>query len=309
MQYIERKRENLILHYDPNTKPICVVKPGEIFQVETADAEEFVKDIQSNDDLIPDDFDENNVTPATGPIFIEGAEEGDTLIVEILAVDIVPPSFTCILTGIGLTEELFENSPATFIYELKNNYLYFNEDIRYPVSPMVGIVGTTPPEKHRVFLVGDHGGNVDDPESAPGSYIYLPVYHKGALLALGDVHAAQGRGETLMGVETDAVVTLRVHVLKNTSVEGMMIETKDKWAVVTTGDSFQETLKLAAHRMARFLMQRLDLNIEEATVVMCAKCSYGMNSTLGEDYFFVLRAEIPKDIDAKARLSGAYDRS
>ena len=309
MEYIKKERRNLILHYDPETKPICIVKPGEIFQVETADAEEFVKDIRSNDDLIPDDFDESYVTPATGPIFVEGAEKGDTLVVEILAVDIIPPSFTCILTGIGLTEELFQNSPATFVYTLKNNILYFNEDIRFQVSPMVGIVGTTPPKKHRVFLVGDHGGNVDDPESAAGSFIYLPVYHKGALLALGDVHAAQGRGETLMGVETDAVVTLRVQILKNTPVEGMMIETKDKWAFITTGDSFQETLRLAAHRMARFLMERLELTIEEATAVMCAKCSYGMNSTLGEDYFFVLRAEIPKDIDAKARLSGAYERT
>lgn len=309
MKYIKRDKENLILHFDPSNKPICTIKPGEIVQVETADAEEFVKDIKTNNDIIPEDFDENYVTPATGPFFVEGAEPGDTLVVEFLAIDIVPPSFTCALKGIGLTKDLFQNAPATFVYEVKNGYLYLNEDIRYPIKPMVGIVGTTPLEKFRVFLIGDHGGNVDDPESTTGSFIYLPVYHKGGLIAFGDVHASQGEGETLMGVETDAVVTFRVHILKNIKVDGMRIETKDKWAILATGyESFDETIKIAAHRMAKFLMERLDISIEEATAVMCAKCNYGINSAIGEGYFYVLRAEIEKDIDAKGRLSGAYDR-
>jgi len=309
MKYIKRSKQNLILHYDPEIEPICSIKPGEIIQVETADAEEFVKDIKTNDDIIPEDFNEDYVTPATGPFYVEGAEPGDTLLVEFLAIDIVPPSFTCALKGIGLTQELFENAPATFVYEVKNNYLYLNEDIRYPIEPMVGIIGTTPPEKTRVFLIGDHGGNVDDPDSTTGSYIYLPVYHKGALIALGDVHAAQGKGETLMGVETDSVVTLRVNVLKNIHVDSMQIETRDKWVISATGyDSFDETITLAAHRMAKFLMERLDLTIEEATAVMCAKCNYGINSALGKGYFYALKAEINKDIDAKGRLSGAYER-
>ena len=309
MKYIERKKENLILHFDHNIEPICSIKPGEIIQVETADAEEFVKDIRSNDDIIPESFDEDYVTPATGPIYVEGAEPGDTLVVEFLAIDIVPPSFTCALKGIGLTKDLFENAPATFVYEVKNNFLYLNDDIRYPIEPMVGIIGTTPQEKTRVFLIGDHGGNVDDPDSTTGSYIYLPIYHKGALFALGDVHAAQGKGETLMGVETDSLVTLRVNVLKNVSVDGMRIETKNKWALLATGyDSFDETITLAAHRMAKFLMERLNLTIEEVTAVMCAKCDYGINSALGKGYFYALKAEIDKNIDAKCRLSGAYER-
>jgi len=309
MQYIKRKKENLILHYDPAKEPIATVDPGEIFQVETADAEEWVKDIQTDQDVIPEDFNEDFVTPATGPIYVNGAEKGDTVVVEFLSIDVVPPSFTCTLKGIGYTNELFENAPTTHVYEIKNQFLYFNEEIRFPLAPMAGIVGTTPKERYRVFLVGDHGGNVDDPESSPGSYIYLPVFHEGGLLAFGDVHAAQGKGETLMGVETDAVLTLRVHLLKNFQVEGMRIETQNKWAFIATGDEFSETIKLAAHRMARFLQERLDLSIEEATAVMCAKCNYGINSALGKDYFAVIRAEIAKDIDAKDRLSGAYERN
>lgn len=307
MQRISRNRENLILHFDAKNPPVIRVKPGEIFQVETADAEELVKTIRTNADLIPADFDEDFVTPSTGPIFVEGAEPGDEVAVELINIEIVPPVFTCLLAGVGLMRDHVRETPMTRVYSVSDGFVHFNESVRFPLRPMVGIVGSTPIDPIRVFFAGDHGGNIDDRNCTIGSHVHLPVYHPGALLAFGDVHASQGDGETLMGVETDSVITARVHLLKKTGLKSIRVETPDRWSIVAKADSMDECVHLAALRAAQFLNERLGLSMEEATLLMCAAVDFRNNSTIGGGYFTVMRAEILKALDTAGRLSGSIE--
>lgn len=308
MKRLSRDRENLILHFDAAVPPVLRVHPGEVFQVETADAEELVKKIVTNDDLIPAEFDENLVTPVTGPIYVEGAEAGDELIVEIIDVEVVPPSFTCLLKGVGLMRDHVRDVPMTRVYKIADGFIHFDDNIRLPLRPMIGIVGTTPPEIVRVFFAGDHGGNIDDRNSSIGSHVHLPVYHPGALFGVGDVHASQGDGETLMGVETDSVATLRVHLKKDTGLKSVRIETPDRWSIVATTSSMDSCIHLAALRAAEFLNEKLGLTPEEATLLMCASVDFRNNSTIGGGYFTVMRAEIMKSIDTQNRLADSVER-
>lgn len=307
MQRITRERENLILHFDARVRPVLHVKPGEVFQVETADAEELVKTIRTNGDLIPADFDEDFVTPSTGPIFVEGAEPGDEVAVELMNIEIVPPVFTCLLAGVGLMRDHVREAPMTRVYSVADGFVNFNETVRFPLRPMVGIVGSTPVDPMRVFFAGDHGGNIDDRNCTIGSHVHLPVYHRGALLAFGDVHASQGDGETLMGVETDSVITARVHLMKNTGLKSVRVETPDRWSIVAKADSMDDCIHLAALRAAQFLNERLGLSMEEATLLMCAAVDFRNNSTIGGGYFTVMRAEIMKRLDTAGRLSGSIE--
>ena len=307
MQRVSRARENLILHFDAANPPVLRVKPGEIFQIETADTLELVKTIRSEADLVPAEFDENLVTPSTGPIYVEGAEPGDEVAVEFIDVEVVGPAYTCLLKGVGLMREHMRKVPLTRIYNVANGYIDFDGAIRVPLRPMVGIVGSTPIDPIRVFFAGDHGGNIDDRNCTIGSHVHLPVYHPGALVALGDVHASQGDGETLMGVETDSLITARIHLIKGTGLKSIRVETPDRWSIVAHGASLDACIHLAALRAAEFLGEKLGLTIEEATLLMCAAIDFRNNSTIGGEYLNVMRAEILKSLDSSGRLSGSVE--
>ncbi len=304
---ISRNRDNLILHFDPSTAPVLRVGSGETFQLETADAEELVKTIRTDADLIPAEFDENFVTPSTGPIYVNGAEPGDEVVVELINVEVVPPTFTCLLKGVGLMRDHMRDVPMTRVYKVADGYIHFDDKIRIPLRPMVGIVGSTPKEKIRVFFAGDHGGNIDDQNCTIGSHVHLPVYHPGGLIAMGDVHASQGDGETLMGVETNSVITARIHLIKGTNLKSVRVETPDRWSIVAKANSMDECIHLAALRAAQFLNEKLGLTTEEATLLMCAAVDFRNNSTIGGGYFNVMRAEIMKSLDSSGRLAGSVE--
>ena len=78
-------------------------------------------------------------------------------------------------------------------------------------------MGTAPePSAGRITSVipGAFGGNIDNRELRPGASLYLPVAVEGALLSVGDGHAAQGDGEVcLTAVETGLRGVLRVHLV------------------------------------------------------------------------------------------------
>lgn len=308
MRRIRRSRDNLILHFSPQAPPICRLSPGEEVVVETVNALHLIKPIHTSEDLVLAGFDETLATPSTGPIAIEDASPGDTLVVEIVDIALASQAFTCLLNGVGLMAEEVRQVPMTRVYHVREGFVEFSDAIHVPIRPMVGIIGTTPLVRTRVFLPGAHGGNMDDPNVTVGARIYLPVYCPGALFAVGDVHAAQGDGETAMGVETDADVTLRVGLIKGRTIPSVQVEAPDRWIIEGDAQSMEEAIRVAARRMAAFLMERLDLTLEEATLLLCAAVNFRVNAALGGQgpqgfrYPMVMRAEIPKMVDRLGRL-------
>ncbi|MBQ2770925.1 MAG: acetamidase/formamidase family protein, partial [Clostridia bacterium] len=136
--------------------------------------------------------------PATGPLFVEGAEEGDVLKVEILKIDLRSWGVMRSSPTAGAFPYLYEKREAR-IFDLSRGQVEFDEVLTEPVDTMIGVIGTAPAgEGIDTETPDSHGGNMDCNRIVEGSTLYLPVNTPGALLAMGDLHARMGDGEVFI---------------------------------------------------------------------------------------------------------------
>lgn len=222
MQRATRDRISYI--FDRRLGPVLCVQQGEVFQVETEDARtgqtrtaetirpEHVKALRSRGPYYGN--------PVTGPFHVAGADPGDTLAVDVHAMECDTLGFCAYWPFVYHLEDWFRE-PVTELVEIHDGQVSFtlktaagSHALRIPVRPMIGCIGTAPHlEAPTTGSAGRFGGNLDVPEVAPGNVVYLPVAVPGAMLYLGDCHPYQGDGE-VSGCEMRALVTLSVRVLK-----------------------------------------------------------------------------------------------
>lgn len=218
-------------------KPVLTVRPGDTVETSTIWSDWFA----GKDAPWPGEV---------GPINVEGAKPGDTLRVRILKIRLNAPQGRSgtsesygVLTPTHATPMLSQPVPAkTFIWQiaedgrtatlsLPNSRL---KEVRVDLRPMLGRLATAPPGEQSVpgGVPSNFGGNMDTPEIREGATVYLPVYHEGACLYFGDVHALQGDGEIIgSGIETTADVTFTVDLVKGKSIDWPRIE-DDEWIMV-----------------------------------------------------------------------------
>jgi amidase len=230
--------------FDPEDTPLLRVKCREHFEIETYDASTgYFK--TENDKAIPAQrpgFDRSPplVNPVAGPIWVEGAERGDTLIV--MVEDIVVDDYSWIAIGPGrgpLGESTrwpeLSTQYTTRIFRhvggpsgtYRDGTLRFNHRISWPLTPFIGTLGVAPDRDVMTSAdgQGEWGGNLDIRDVAPGNRIYLPIFHPGALFYLGDVHASQGDTEfTGTAAETKATIQVQLDVIKDKRIPWMRIE-------------------------------------------------------------------------------------
>ncbi|KAI1129494.1 hypothetical protein F5Y10DRAFT_238053 [Nemania abortiva] len=184
-------------------------------------------------------FDLSKADPGLGPIYVEGAEPGDVLRVDFLAIEpLVDFGWTAVFPGFGILSDEGEfadvaegvlkiidlGRPGSGDWVVDKGYILFRtskptktgEEIRVPYAPFLGLVGVAPAEgEHPMIPPLETGGNIDTRWTGVGSSLFLPVKVPGALLSLGDGHAAQGDGEICgTAVETRMRATVRVTVEK-----------------------------------------------------------------------------------------------
>ncbi len=227
-----------LLHYEfsRHVTPRLQVQPGDTIAVETEDA--FSGQIRTNDDR-RDKIRMPYSNPVTGPIFVEGAEAGDTLAVKIESIE---PLIGQCATRTGearmLGEWLGSDCPhGVHVCPIRDGLIHWSDEIAIPYSPMIGCIGTAPEmTSPGTMPAGSHGGNMDILEVAPGNTLYLPIFVEGALLYLGDTHAAMGHGElSASGLEMPARCTITVNLLKGRKIPGPRIETPTEIMAVATG--------------------------------------------------------------------------
>jgi acetamidase/formamidase len=128
---------------------------------------------------------------------------------------------------------------------------------------MIGTIGVAPTtEAIATVTPSRHGGNLDTPEITVGNRLYLPVNVKGALFALGDVHATQGHGEVCgTGVEVPARVTVKLNVLKGKRIEWPRIESRDEIMTVCSARPLEDAARLAVRELVKWLVT--DYGLEE----------------------------------------------
>jgi amidase len=245
--------------FSPYREPVAHVKPGQRVVVHTEDA--FESRINTTDDLPSQALATAKfLNPQTGPIYVEGAEPGDTLAVRMeniepkrdYAVSCYVPYFGG-LTSTTLTRTLQEALPEkVYVWNLHKDegrrYLV-NEEIgvRLPWEPFVGTIAVAPDlEAISALSPGPFGGNMDVPDVRPGNTVYLPVWNEGALFYTGDCHARQGQGE-LCGValEITSRVTVAFEVIKGGGIEWPRIESEEKLMTAGSARPMEDAARIA----------------------------------------------------------------
>ena len=246
--------------------PVATAKSGDTIRFETLDC--FGCQLSSEEQHLGG-LDWNNINPATGPLFVEGAEPGDVLKVEILSIELDDHGVMVDgpgegVTGAAVTEE------STKILPVKDGMVTFNEKLSFPICPMIGVIGTAPAgEAVDTGTPGAHGGNMDCTRIGEGATLYLPVNVEGALLAMGDLHALMGDGEVeVCGVEIAGAVTVRVTVLKNCALPTPFLVNKEVAMAIFSAESLDDAAVGATMSMHSFLMKELHMNEHEAGMLL-----------------------------------------
>jgi acetamidase/formamidase len=255
-------------------------------------------------------IDRGRIHALTGPIFVQGAEPGDTLEVEILEVRHKGWGWTSILSGLGFLKERFAE-PFLFHWQLDGEITSSLPPAVVPLRPFCGVMGVAPAEdgEFRTRPPGAFGGNMDVRELASGARLYLPVFNAGALFSAGDAHAAQGDGEVCInGIECPAEVTLRFHLHRHRSISGPLIASgvrapsgAGEWIVVESAVNALDAARAGTSRMVDLLCSYWGFSPEHAYLL----CSVAMNLRLSQvvnEPMITVSAAIGKDVLPERRL-------
>jgi acetamidase/formamidase len=252
---VEIRPEDYSYVFNPYREAIERVNPGDRVTIHTNDA--FESRIQSESDVASTALATAKfLNPQTGPLYVEGAEPGDTLAVRIesieptrdFAVSTLVPYFGG-LTSTAMTRTLQEPLPEkTWVWKLDGERLT-NDDLGVELDwqPFMGTLAVAPDlEAISALAPGPFGGNMDVPDVCPGNTVYLPVWNEGALFYTGDCHARQGQGE-LCGValEITSKVTVVFDVIKGKAIEWPRIESPDKIMVVGSARPMEDAARIA----------------------------------------------------------------
>ncbi len=253
--------------FNPYREAITRVKPKHRVTIHTNDA--FESRITKKEDMPSRALATTKfLNPQTGPIYVEGAEPGDTLAIHIesiqptrdFAVSVLIPYFGG-LTSTDLTRTLQDPLPErVWIWNLVDggNKLV-NEELGVELAwePFLGTLAVAPDlEAITALAPGPFGGNMDVPDVKPGNTVYLPVWNPGALVYAGDCHARQGQGE-LCGValEITSKVTVVFDVIKDKAIEWPRIESEEAIMVVGSARPMEDAARIANTELILWLEQ------------------------------------------------------
>lgn len=204
--------------WDSSLEPVLRIAPGTTITFDVTDASSGQISPESTADVFAD-YDASRVNPVTGPVYVDGAEPGDVLVVRL---EHYAPSgwgWTANIPGFGLLADDFpEASLRHWTYDPDGRVpLLFGDLAQIPLAPFAGTVGVAPsaPGAHSIIPPRRVGGNMDIADLVAGSVLYLPIEVKGALFSIGDTHAAQGDGEVCgTAIESPMQVTATLDILK-----------------------------------------------------------------------------------------------
>ncbi|GAE27813.1 acetamidase [Halalkalibacter wakoensis JCM 9140] len=261
------KEKGIIYDFNKNHEPVLTIASGSTIEIETYDC--FQNQIQSAATPISE-LDWNQINPATGPIYVEGAMPGDVLKVRIKKLEIADQGVMLVGPNLGVMGDRISEMKAKII-PIKDGNAMFN-DIPIPLNPMNGVIGVAPEgEGVNCGTPGAHGGNMDNKMVTEGATLYFPVFTEGALFGLGDFHAAMGDGEiSVSGIEIPGKATVTLDVLKGVQLSHPMLENAEVFTQIASAPTLDEACKLATAEMIDRIVEKTSLPISEVTMLMSA---------------------------------------
>lgn len=259
---------DVIYAFDKSHEPVKRVASGTTIEIETYDC--FENQVQSAETKIGG-IDWNRINPATGPIYVEGAQPGDVLKVRIEKLEIGSQGVMATGPDLGVLGHRQEEM-ASKIIPIEGDHAVFDDKLKIPLNKMIGVIGVAPEgEPVPCGTPGAHGGNMDTTLITEGATLYFPVFAEGALFALGDFHAAMGDGEIgVSGIEVPGKATVTLEVVKEGALRHPLLENADGITFLVSKPTIDEAAKAAVEEMADFLLPRTDLDIADLAMMMSA---------------------------------------
>lgn len=290
MLYITKETVNDIMKWD--NKPAGYCKSGDTIIFETRDC--YDNTITSSERPLGDR--EGLSNPVTGALYVEGAEVGDILKVEIEDIKLRSWGVMRSSTTAGVFHEKYKKREA-IIFQVKENKIYFDDKLILEADPMIGVIGTAPSEKEGVLTTtpGKHGGNMDCKKIVKGSIIYLPVNVKGGLLSMGDIHALMGDGEVFIcGLEIAGEITVKVSVLKNIKLPTPFLYSKGKVMSIQSAEDLDKAGDMAAKEMFEFVKEATKQNDVRTGMLMSLLSDMAVCQVV--DPLLTVRVEFPLEV-------------
>ncbi len=287
--------------YAATNKPALTIFPGDVVHTSTPDA--------GGVDAKGEHF--GGVDANIGPFYVEGALPGDTLVVHLLklrtnratahqgtrmnahtvtAAYLVGAKYDPAVTGDWTLLPEKGIAVPTHPSEHMKNY-------SVPLKPMLGCISVAPAgdEQYRGMDLGPYGGNMDYNENVEGTTLLFPVFHPGALLGMGDGHAAMGDGEvTGSALETSLDVDFSVEIIRGDSSGMVRAETKDYLVAFGVSGSVPDSIQIATSQLATWIKKQYSLNDSEVAILFAATLKYDVTELVDSQYNVV--AKVPKSV-------------
>lgn len=229
--------------------------------------------------------------PETGPFFIDGAMPGDTLAIRFNRIRLNRDSAG---SGDRITNDALnpgyirdakydDKFSSEWKLDRENGFAMLAKpsehlrNFRVQLQPMLGCVAVAPPD-HQTFRsgwLGSWGGNMDYNGMREGTTLYLPVYQVGAILFLGDGHAAQGDGElTGDALETSMDVEFTVNLISGQNTSGPRAENSEYIMAMGIANSLPDAVRQSTTQLARWLERDYHLTPNESAIVLGTSIRY-----------------------------------
>ncbi|MGI8499082.1 MAG: acetamidase/formamidase family protein [Gemmatimonadaceae bacterium] len=255
----------------------------------------------------------------TGPIFVSGADSGDVLEVRIRTIALaLPYAYNGFGAKSGFLPEDFGYAKMRIIpLDARRMTAHFAPGIDIPLRPFFGSIGVAPPRSAgRINSAppGVHAGNLDNKELVAGTTLFIPVHTPGALLEIGDGHAAQGNGEVdITALETSLTGTVQIIVRKDMHLSWPRAETPTHWITMGMDTSLVQATKIAVRQAIDFLMTAHGLSKDDAYMLASAACDVDITELV--DGNVGVHVMIPKSLfgapnrhSARSRVGSASTR-
>lgn len=277
--YHEITTEYITYRFGPENEPCLRAEPGDYIEFKTLDAHSGTVNINEVwADVDFPELDDSTGNPVTGLVYIEGAEPGMTLKIEIIQIRPDEIGILPIRSYMGVLRDIVEERTARVVRYAENR-VWISPTLSVPARPMIGTIGVSPADESiAAAYPGSHGGNLDNNCICEGSTVYLPVRCPGALLGLGDIHAAMGDGElTCGGADITASVLIRIELMNGTFPLTNPLVIKDGMAVTHgIGGSYEECASMASAEMKTLICNKLNVSPYEAVLLMAARGDLGI---------------------------------
>lgn len=283
-------RNQLCTSFSASNPPVLRVQTGETFVMETNDRFATYEGPRSAPEAM------EILKTMAGPVYIEGANPGDTLKIEVLDVTLpLDYGWIAVTPGRGPLGGRITEFRKTRV-QITPAGVVFHGNITMPLRPMLGRVGLAPQDGAKGSNErGTFGGSMANREITTGATVYLPVFHAGGLLTIGDCHAAMGDGEaTGSAVECAVDATFRVTIEDRFKARRPVIATATEVMTTGEGETMEVATNMAVHAMADLMEECLGLDAADAAMLIASAAD--VRTGLVGNPPYTMRVAVPRSM-------------